>query len=56
MGGRAEGEGGASSPLSREPHVRLDLRTLGSDDLGLRQMLNRLSHLGTLGVFLKKYI
>jgi len=29
-GGASEGEGEASSPLSKEPDVRLDSRTLGS--------------------------
>ena len=29
-GGRAEGDGGAGSPLSREPKVGLDPKTLGS--------------------------
>jgi len=30
LGGEAEGEGEADSPLSREPDVGLGLRTLGS--------------------------
>ena len=44
QGQQAEGE--ASSPLSREPDVERDPRTL-VHDLSRRQMLNRLNHSGT---------
>ena len=42
--GRTEGEGEADSPLSREPDMRLDPRTLSSWPEP-RQTLNQLSHL-----------